>query len=44
MDWIRGFQKSIDYIDEHITESLEYEHIAQQMNCLLYTSPSPRDR
>ncbi len=32
MDWIRGFQKSIDYIDEHITESLEYEHIAQQMN------------
>ncbi|MFQ9516604.1 MAG: helix-turn-helix domain-containing protein [Eubacterium sp.] len=32
MDWVQGFQKSIDYIDEHITEPLEYERIAQEMN------------
>lgn len=32
MDWMRGFQKSLNYIEAHITESLEYERIAQEMN------------
>lgn len=32
MDWVKSFQKSIDYIEEHITEPLDYERIAQEMN------------
>lgn len=36
MDWIKGLQKSIDYIDEHITEPLKYERIAQEMNLSSY--------
>ncbi len=32
MDWIRSFQKSIDYIEEHITEPIQIEDIATQMN------------
>lgn len=30
MDWIIGIQKSIDYIEEHITEELDYDIIAAQ--------------
>ncbi len=30
MDWITGMQKAIDYIEEHITEKLDYEEIAKQ--------------
>lgn len=32
MDWVKGFQKAIDYIEEHIGEPLEYEDIAREMN------------
>lgn len=32
MDWVKGFQKSINYIEEHITENLDYESIASEMN------------
>ena len=32
MDWIKSFQKSINYIEEHITEPLDYDRIAQEMN------------
>lgn len=32
MDWIRGFQKAINYIEDHITEPLDYDRIAQEMN------------
>lgn len=32
MDWIRCFQRSIDYIEEHITEEVDIADIAQQMN------------
>lgn len=32
MDWIKSFQKSIDYIEEHITEPMQIEDIAAQMN------------
>lgn len=34
MDWIKGFQKTINYIESHITEPLEYERIAQAMQKL----------
>ncbi len=30
MDWITGMQRAIDYIEEHITEKLDYEEIAKQ--------------
>lgn len=32
MDWVKGFQKAVDYIEEHIDEPLEYESIAREMN------------
>ncbi len=32
MDWIRSFQRSIDYIEENITEPLDIGGIARQMN------------
>lgn len=30
MDWITGIQRAIDYIEEHITEELNYEAIARE--------------
>lgn len=32
MDWIKSFQKSVNYIEEHISEPLELERIAGCMN------------
>lgn len=32
MDWVKGFQSAIDYIEEHITEPIDYERIAREMN------------
>lgn len=32
MDWIKGFNNAIDYIEQNITEPLAYERIAQEMN------------
>lgn len=32
MDWIRSFQRSIDYIESNITEPLDIKDIAGQMN------------
>lgn len=32
MDWIKGFQRSIDYIEDNLTEELSAEEIARQMN------------
>ncbi len=32
MDWIKGFQRSIDYIEEHIAEPVDVCGIAAQMN------------
>ena len=28
MDWITGMQKAIDYIEEHLTEPIDYEIVA----------------
>lgn len=33
MDWITGIQNALDYIEEHITEELDYEEIAKQAAC-----------
>ena len=30
MEWIRGIQRAIDYIEEHLTDDLDYEEIAGQ--------------
>lgn len=30
MEWIAGIQRAIDYIEEHITEELDYEAIARE--------------
>ena len=30
MDWITGIQNAINYIEEHITENLDYEAIARE--------------
>ena len=30
MDWIKGLQQSIDYIEEHLTETVDYEAVAAQ--------------
>lgn len=31
MDWIKGLQRSIDYMEEHLTEPADYSKIAGQM-------------
>lgn len=30
MDWIKGLQRSIEYIEEHLTETIDYEAVAAQ--------------
>ena len=30
MDWIKGLQKSIDYIEANLTETIDYEAVAAQ--------------
>lgn len=30
MDWIQGIQKAIDYIEENITEQIDYEEVARR--------------
>ena len=30
MDWIIGIQNAINYIEDHITEELDYEQIAKE--------------
>lgn len=30
MDWIQGIQKAIEYIEEHITEEIDYEEAAKR--------------
>ncbi|HEX3025792.1 MAG TPA: AraC family transcriptional regulator, partial [Clostridia bacterium] len=30
MDWITGVQKAIDYVEDHITENIDYEEVAKQ--------------
>ena len=30
MDWITGIQNAIDYIEEHLTETIDYDIVAEQ--------------
>ena len=30
MDWIIGMQKAIDYIENHLTEKIDYDMVAAQ--------------
>ena len=32
MDWIKGMQRCINYIEDHITEPMELADIAHEMN------------
>lgn len=33
MDWITGIQNSINYIEEHLTEEIDYEIVAKEASC-----------
>ena len=35
MDWITGIQNAINYIEDHITEELDYEQIAKKLFFLI---------
>lgn len=30
MDWIESLQKAFDYVEEHITEKIDYEELAKR--------------
>ena len=30
MDWITGIQNAINYIEEHLTEEIDYEEVAKE--------------
>lgn len=30
MDWITGIQRAVDYVEEHITQPIDYEEVAKQ--------------
>ena len=30
MDWIKGVQRAVDYVEAHITEPIDYEAAAKQ--------------
>ena len=30
MEWMKGLQKAIDYIEEHLDEEIDYTEIARQ--------------
>lgn len=36
MDWISGLQNAIDYVEEHLTEPIDYEEVAKRCHCSSY--------
>ena len=57
MEWTDAIQSAISFIEQHITDDITAEDVANHVHissfyfqkgfsmlCLLYTSPSPRDR
>ena len=36
MEWMQRFNQSIEYIEEHITEELDYERVAEVAACPSY--------
>lgn len=33
MDWITGIQNAINYIEEHLTEAIDYDEVAKEAAC-----------
>ena len=33
MDWITGIQSAIDYVEEHLTEDIDYDKVAKEAAC-----------
>lgn len=33
MDWLTGIQNAINYIEEHLTEEIDYTQVAKEANC-----------
>ena len=33
MDWITGIQSAIDYVEEHLTEDIDYDEVAKEAVC-----------
>lgn len=33
MDFVKGLQRAIDYIENHLADEIDYERIAQQAAC-----------
>ena len=33
MDWLTGIQNAINYIEEHLTEEIDYEEVAKEATC-----------
>ena len=33
MDWFTGIQNAINYIEEHLTEEIDYEEVAKGAAC-----------
>ena len=33
MDWLTGIQNAINYVEEHLTEDMDYEAVAARVAC-----------
>lgn len=33
MDWLTGIQNAINYIEEHLTEEIDYDEVAKEAAC-----------
>ena len=33
MDWLTGIQNAINYVEEHLTEEIDYEEVAKEAAC-----------
>ena len=33
MDWLTGIQNAINYVEEHLTEDIDYEEVAKEAAC-----------
>ena len=33
MDWLTGLQNAINYIEEHLTEEIDYDEVAKEAAC-----------
>ena len=33
MDWLTGIQNAINYVEEHLTDDIDYEEVAKEAAC-----------